>query len=197
MMAGPQIMSAVMLTTSKRPISNSLAFVTAVFVTASVGVFLYSLIGNAIGQAVSLHDESGPSAVAKCIQLGLVGLLVWLAIKSFLGRKTAKQPKWMDTLIDATPKKAFTLGATLIFLMPTDIIVMLTVGVNLASNNLSLIDAWPFLLLTTLIAALPLLTYLLFYRRAQTLMPKARDWMQQSSWLINIFVYAIFIFLIL
>lgn len=197
MMAGPQIMSALMLTTSKRPVVNSLAFVVAVFLTATAGVFLYSLVGSALGQAIALRNQSGPTGLAKGIQLTLVGVLVVLAIRSFIHRKTATSPKWMEALVEATPKRAFTLGVTLIFLMPTDIVAMLTVGVNLASNNLHITDALPFLLLTTLIAALPLLAYLLFYRKAQTLMPKVRDWMQHNSWLINILVYGLFIYLLL
>lgn len=197
MMAGPQIMSALIFVTSKRPLANSLAYIAAVFLTASVGVFLYSLVGNIVGQAIDLNDQSGPTGWAKVIQLALVGVLIGLAIKSFLGRKTATQPKWMSSLIDASPKRAFTLGLTLIFLMPTDIAVMLTVGINLASNNLEFTDALPFLLLTTLIAALPLIAYLLFYRRAVHFMPKVRDWMSYNSWLVNMFVYALFIYLIL
>ena len=197
MMAGPQIMSALVLTTSKRAIANSLAFVAAVALTATAGVFLYSLIGQVLDGALGLHDQSGPTALAEAIQIVLVGGLILLAIKSFRGRATASQPKWMYSLVNATPKRAFILGTTLIFLMPTDIMVMLTVGVNLASNDLSLLDAWPFLLLTTTIAALPLIAYLLFYRRAQALMPKVRDWMDSHSWLINIFVYVLFIYLIL
>ncbi len=197
MMAGPQIMSALIFTTSKRPIANSLAFVAAVFVAASMGVFIYSLVGNVLGQAITLNDGDGPTGWAKAIQVALVGVLAWLAVKAYRGRKTSAQPEWMSSLIDAKPERAFTLGLTLIFLMPTDIAAMLTVGINLASNDLEFTDALPFLLLTTSIAALPLIAYLLFYRRAVSFMPKVRDWMSQNSWLVNIFVYVLFIYLIL
>ena len=36
--------------------------------------------------------------------------------------------------------------------------------------------------------ALPVLSYLLFRRRAQRVMPKVRDWMNINSWLVNIIV---------
>jgi hypothetical protein len=74
---------------------------------------------------------------------------------------------------------------------------MLTVGVNLQHNEVSLIDAVPFLALTLLIAALPLLAYLLFGKRAKETMPKVRDFMTEKSWLVNIVVLGIFIVLIL
>jgi uncharacterized protein involved in cysteine biosynthesis len=81
--------------------------------------------------------------------------------------------------------------------MPSDIIIMLTVGANLAQNNAGLLAALPFIAATVLVAALPLLLYLLFQRRAQGLMPKVRDWMNANSWLVNVIVCVVFIILIL
>jgi hypothetical protein len=63
-------------------------------------------------------------------------------------------------------------------------------------NYASLLGAVPFVMATILIAALPVLSYLLFHRRAVRAMPKVRDWMNANSWLVNIFVYVIFILLI-
>jgi len=73
----------------------------------------------------------------------------------------------------------------------------MTVGVNLEQNNLGLLAALPFIAATTLIAALPLLLYLLFSSRAERLMPQVRDWMNANSWLVNIIGCVIFIALIL
>ena len=81
--------------------------------------------------------------------------------------------------------------------MPTDIMAMLTVGVNLTQNDSPLSAAVPFFLATLLIAALPLLCYLLFRRQATALMPRLRDWMNSHGWLINIIVCVIFVFLLL
>jgi Sap, sulfolipid-1-addressing protein len=50
---------------------------------------------------------------------------------------------------------------------------------------------------TILVAALPLIGFLLFHRRARRAMPKVRDWMNANSWLVNIVVCYIFIVLIL
>jgi hypothetical protein len=84
-----------------------------------------------------------------------------------------------------------------ILLMPSDVIVSLTVGVNLTQNNAGLLAALPFIVATVLVAALPLLLYLLCYRRAQRLAPKIRDWMNGHSWLVNIIVCGVYIVLIL
>jgi hypothetical protein len=69
---------------------------------------------------------------------------------------------------------------------------------NLKHNDASLLAALSFIGATVLVAALPLLLYLLlFRRRAQRLMPRMRDWMNANSWLLNILVYVVFIVLIL
>jgi Sap, sulfolipid-1-addressing protein len=83
-----------------------------------------------------------------------------------------------------------------ILLMPSDFIIMLTVGTNLDQSNASFSEALPFIGATVLIAALPLLGYLLFHRRAVPAMPKVRDWMNANSWAVNIIVCVIFIILI-
>jgi uncharacterized protein involved in cysteine biosynthesis len=80
--------------------------------------------------------------------------------------------------------------------MPSDIIIMMTVGVNLAHNDAGLAAAVPFIAATALVAALPVLAYLLFRRHAQRLMPRVRDWMNANSWLVNIIAYVVFIALI-
>jgi hypothetical protein len=65
---------------------------------------------------------------------------------------------------------------------------MLTVATNLEQHDDPLSAAVPFILLTTLIAALPLAVHA---------MPELRDWMNANSWLVNIIVCGIFIILII
>ena len=72
----------------------------------------------------------------------------------------------MGALQNADRKLAFRTGLLLIFRMPSDIAIMITVGVNLAHHDAGLLAALPFVAATVLVAALPLLFYLLFRRRA-------------------------------
>ena len=99
--------------------------------------------------------------------------------------------------MEASPRKALMMGFLLILVMPTDTASMAAVGANLQQNEKSLINALPFWGLTLLIAALPILSYLLFRNRAKTALPKVRHWMYANSWLVNIIVIGIFIVLIL
>jgi len=196
MMAGPQILSAIIFVTGDNPVKVSLAYVAAVGVAAATAVLVWFLIAGLVGGSLNLNDSSGPTTAAEVIQVVLVGLLILASIKAYLGRETAEPPKWLGKLQDAGPGRAFQLGLLLIFLMPSDFIITMTTGLNLKGNAEPYYHALPFIGLTTLVAALPLLFYLLFRERARATMPKLRDWMNANSWAVNIIVYGIFIVLI-
>jgi hypothetical protein len=197
MNAGPQIMSALIFITASKPLKLSAAFLAGVVIAVTVGVTITYTLATALGNSISLGDSSDSSSLGNIIQYGLVGLLIFLSIKSYLGRETSEPPRWLGALQNAKPRTAFTTGLLLLSVFPSDFVVLLTVGMNLAQNNATLLAAVPFVAATIFIAALPLLFYLLFHRRAQRAMPKVRDWMNANSWLVNIIVYVIFILLIL
>jgi threonine/homoserine/homoserine lactone efflux protein len=197
MMAGPQIMSAIIFLTASKAVKLSVSFIASVAIATTVGVAIALAIVSLLGNSISLGDSSDSGSTGSIIQYVLVGLLIILAVKNYLGRETVEPPRWLGTLQSADEKKALTTGLLVILLMPSDVIIMLTVGVNLVQNNAGLIAALPFIAATVLVAALPLLLYLLFYRRAQRVMPKVRDWMNANSWLVNIIVCIVFIVLIL
>jgi threonine/homoserine/homoserine lactone efflux protein len=197
MMAGPQIMSAIIFVTSDRVVPVSLAFVAGVALAVAVGVAAAAGIASLLGDSVSLGDDSETGSAGTIIQIALVALLIAGAIKNYVGRETVEPPKWLGKLQTADLKQAFRTGLLVILIMPSDVIIMLTVGMNLEHSGSSLSDALPFVAATVLIAALPLIGFLIFHRRARRAMPKVRDWMNANSWLVNIIVCCIFVALIL
>jgi threonine/homoserine/homoserine lactone efflux protein len=197
MMAGPQIMAAIIFVTAPKAVRVSLPFLAGVAIATTVGVIITTTIASLLGNSISLGDSSDSGSTGHIIQYVLVGLLVALAIKNYVGRETSEPPGWLGTLQSADARRAFITGLLIILLMPSDIIVMLTVGVNLVQNNAGLLAALPFIAATVLVAALPLLFFLVFHRRAERLMPKVRDWMNTHSWVVNIIVCGVFIALIL
>ena len=192
MMAGPQILSAIVLVTSRLAVPASVAFAFGVATATIVGVALARLLAG----AVSLGDPANNGSLGKIIQIVLVALLAAASVSSYLRRERIKPPEWLGRLQQADVKLGLRTGLLIILFMPSDIVVMLTVGTNLAQTDASFLEALPFVGATALIAALPLLTYLLFRRRAERAMPEVRDWMSTHSWLVNIIVYCIFIVLI-
>jgi hypothetical protein len=194
MMAGPQIMSAIIFVTAERAVPISLAFVVGVAIATTLGVLIIYLLAKALD--INLGDPSDSGSKGAIVQYVLIALLAAAAVKNYVRRETIEPPKWLGKLQQAGPRQAFTTGLLVIFLMPSDIIIMLTVGTNLDQSNASFTEALPFIGATVLIAALPLLGYLIFHRRAVTAMPKVRDWMNANSWAVNIIVCVIFILLI-
>jgi hypothetical protein len=197
MNAGPQIMSAIIFVTAPKALKLSAYFLAGVVIAVTVGVTVTYTLATVLGNNISLGDSSSSGSLGNIIQYLLVGLLIFLSIKSYLGRETSEPPRWLGAMQNAKPRTAFMAGLLLLSVFPSDFVILVTVGVNLAQNNASLLGALPFIAATILIAALPVLSYLLLRRRAQRVMPKVRDWMNTHSWLVNIIVYIIFIILIL
>ncbi|MGW3623862.1 GAP family protein [Streptomyces sp. NPDC000880] len=197
MMVGPQILSAIIFVTSPRAVRASLAFLLGIAAGTTAGVAVMRGIAALLGHAVDTGSTSDKGSVGHIIEYVLVGLLVFIAVKNWVGRRTAEPPKWLKSLMTAGPGKAFAVGLLLILLMPSDLVVMLTVGVHLQQHDAGLGEALPFIGLTVLIAALPLLGRILFGRKAERTMPKVREWMNTRSWLISIIACGIFIALIL
>lgn len=194
MMVGPQIITAIILVTAKNVVKPSLAYITGVATAALVGTSVFF----AIGSIFNLQDNSSnePSQTAIVIQTIIIGLLVIAALKTFINREKITLPKWMSELQSITPRRAFKVGLMLILFMPTDIAVMLTVGLNLASHSSTAVNFLPFWALTIFIAALPLITYLIFHKRAVKAMPKVRAWMESNSWVVSLAAYLVFIYLL-
>ena len=195
MVAGPQIMSSIIFVTAEHAVKLSLAYIAGAVVGVVGGLLLaYGLI-SALG--ISLGDSSDQGSAGKIIQYALILLLVAGIVKNYRGRETIEPPKWLSGLMAMEPRKAFGLGALLLSVFPSDAVILFTVATNLHQNDSPVTDALPFMGLTVLLAALPLLAFLLFHHRAIRAMPKVRDWMTTNSWLVNIIVCGIFIVLIL
>jgi hypothetical protein len=193
MVAGPQIMTAIVFVTHAKAVRVSLAFLVGVTLAMVAETVVWYLVAGGI----DLGDGSDKGSVGHIIQYVLVAILVFLALRTYRNREHVEPPKWLGGLLEASTFRAFTIGLLLILLMPTDVATMASVGIHLQHNGHSLGDAAGFWGLTLLIAALPLLAYVLLHRRAVVAMPKVRDWMGTNAWLVNIVVLGIFVVLIL
>ncbi len=188
MVMGPQILTAIFLVTSHEPVKNSGAMLVGVILAASASVLLWFGLVDLLG--IDPKDSGGPTTLDWVV----AGLLALLAIRVFMTRGTAEVPKWMTTLQEAEPKRAFTLAFLLIFLMPTDIIAVISTVNFLHDNKLNAVDGWPLVAATTVLMALPIAGYLLLGHRAREAMPKIRDWLTTNAWLVNLVVIVYFIY---
>ena len=188
MVMGPQILTAIFLVTSRRPMPNSLAMLVGVVLAASLSIAIWYGLVKLIG--IHPKESDGPTSADYVV----AGLLALLAIHVWRGRGTATVPKWMSALQEAEPKRALSLGFLLILLMPTDIIAVISTVNFLHDNGKNALGGWPLVAITTLLMALPIIGYTLLGDRAKRAMPGIREWLTGHGWLINLIVIAYFIY---
>jgi len=179
MVLGVQLVTAIFLVTSDNWVSNSLALLAG----AAVGPIIivsaaYILLSG------GTNNEGGD----KWIYWVVIAALLAAAIHAFLTRKTAKLPAWMGKLEGASPGFAFKMGLLMFALFPPDLLTSIAVGSALAAHGDPLWHGALFIALTLLLLALPFLSRLLLRERANVFLPKARDWMNSNSWIVNEFV---------
>lgn len=189
MVAGPQIISAVFLATSKLWRRNSLAFISGALLSISSMVSISFFLG------LSFLSSIGGSN--NLLYILVLLLLVYGMIQTYLKRNVSKPPKWMGKLQEATPGSSFKLGFLLLGFFPTNLATSFAVGSYLSSQNQALTDSTGFISLTLLFLAIPSLTLLLFGEKAEKKLPTVRNWMNENSWIINEAVFIIFILLTL
>jgi hypothetical protein len=192
MIAGPQIISAFLFATSESWKKVSAAYVlgAALSITAIVSAAYFLASGTENG------GDEGDSGL-DTIDYVVLALLAFAAIHAFRGRNQSEPPKWMGKLQTASPKMTLLLGFLLLGFFPSDIVTSISVGSFLGSHG----DAWwevlPFVGLTLLLLAAPALAVATLGSRAQTLLPKIRDWMNTNSWIVSEVVIVFFIVIVL
>ncbi|MBO3744195.1 GAP family protein [Actinoplanes flavus] len=194
MIAGPQIISAVFLASSREPKRSSLAYLAGAGLAGIIGLtvwhFAFHLV-RGTGGGQDQHDRT-----RHLIDWVVLALLVALMVNVFAGRKRSQPPKWMNKLQAASPRFAFGLGFLLFIAMPSDEATMAAAAGSLAGHGQPWWHLLPFLALTLLLLALPLLILLAFGQRAVAVLPKVRDWANEHSWLVSEAVILIFVTII-
>lgn len=184
MIAGPQILSAIFLATSQNWRRNSAAFIAG----AAISITIIVTLGFLLSTGASDKGTSGNT-----LDIVFMLLLLGAGTHTFLTRKTSKPPKWMGELENAQPKRSFRLGFLLLGVFPTDILTSIAVGGSVARQGDSWWQVVPFVLLTLLFLAIPVLLLVILGQRGQTLLPKVRDWMNNNSWIVSEVVIGLFV----
>jgi Sap, sulfolipid-1-addressing protein len=191
MVAGPQIISAFFFATSDlwKKISAAYVLGAAVSITAVVSVAYLAAKGAEGGG----EDDSGLNTIDYLV----LALLAVAAIHTFRSRHQSEPPKWMGKLQAATPRAALVLGFLLLGFFPSDIVTSASVGGFLGSHGDDWVAVLPFVGLTLLLLASPALAVAMLGVRAQTVLPRIRDWMNTNSWIVSEIVIVFFIVIIL
>ncbi|MFB9238864.1 GAP family protein [Plantactinospora siamensis] len=193
MVAGPQLITAIFLTTGRDVRRASLAYLLG----AAIGVTAGTTVAYLIFRLVHTAGGSGHKAgIDRAIDWFVLALLLVLLVLIFVRRRRSRPPAWMGKLQDASTGLAFRLGLLLLLAMPSDVLTMVSVSASLARHDRPWWHLLPFILLTLFWLALPLLLVLALGRRAAGVLPRIRDWTNSHSWLVNEFVILFFLALV-
>ena len=191
MVAGPQIITAILLATSVRPKRDSALFLLGAAAATTIGLTAaYELAG--IVRSAGWHFR-GDQRLEHSIDLAILVLLLALAAKVFRDRARTQPPRWMASLETATPAFSLKIGFLLFLLMPGNLLSMATVGAYLARHD---VPWWHCLIVaavTVFLAGTPLLILLLLGEKAKARLPKTRDGMTRNSWIVSEVVIAFFL----
>lgn len=194
MIAGPQIISSFFFATAPRWRPISAAYIAGAAISmASIVTIAYFVAKGIKSSAGSSHKDD----VKRYIDYVVIALLAFAGVYTFLKKRHADPPKWMGKLEGATPKFAFTLGFLLLGVFPSDLATSASVGSHLAGHDKPWWYTMGFVGLTVLFLALPALLLLLFGKRAEAVLPKARNWMNANSWIISEIVIVVFLVLLI
>jgi hypothetical protein len=191
MIAGPQIISAFFFATSPDWKRLSAAYVCGAAVSIALVVGASYLLRQGAGE--SSEGGSGLSTTDYVI----LALLLFAMVRNYMKRDESEPPKWMGKLQSATSKTALVLGFLLLGFFPSDLVTSISVGGFLSVQGDPYFHALPFIFLTLLFLSLPALAIGALGERAQTQLPKVRDWMNQNSWIVSEVVIVFFIVIIL
>ncbi|MGN6587317.1 MAG: GAP family protein [Solirubrobacterales bacterium] len=192
MVAGPQIISSFFFATSPSWKKLSAAYVLG----AAVSISLVVGASYLVAKGATSNTEEAESGL-RPVDYVILALLLFAMVRNYLGRKESQPPKWMGRLQSATPKTALVLGFLLLGFFPSDVVTAVSVGAFLAHNGDTDLQALPYIGLTLLLLAAPALGVALMGPRAQTTLPKVRDWMNDNSWIVSEVVLAFFVVIIL
>jgi hypothetical protein len=192
MIAGPQIISAFFFATRPDWKRISAAYVLGAAISIALVVGASYLLRQGAGEG-SEGSNSGLSTTDYVI----LALLVFAMVRNYLKRNESEPPKWMGKLQSATPKTALVLGFLLLGFFPSDLITSISIGGFLSEHGDPYWHVLGFLCLTLLFLSLPALAIGALGERAQTQIPKVRDWMDQNSWIVSEVVIVFFIVIIL
>jgi len=186
MVAGPQIVSAILLATGARALQDSAAFLAGATLATTLGVTAAYLLSS----SAAAFTEGARSDV---IDYGIIVLLLILMVVVFRKRRDTRPPRWMSKLQTATRRFSFSLGFLLFLVMPSDIFRMMGVGAYVAHHGSPWWHTLPFVLLTALLAGAPAIILLLLGKRARVILPRMRDWIDTNSWIVNEIVIGFFL----
>jgi threonine/homoserine/homoserine lactone efflux protein len=179
------IIAMVIIVGSERGRAKGFAFVAAwVAGLAAVGALALVLAG-----ALDASSSGGPATWVAVVLLLLGLLLVWLAIKQWLGRprrgEQTSLPGWMQKIDDFGASKAAVTGFTLSALNPKNVLLVSAAALEIAEfgppRGQQAVVLLVFVVLASAGVLAPLVLSVVLGERSGALLEGIRGWMAQNN----------------
>ena len=179
------IIAVILMLFTQRARSNGTAFLVG-WVLALVVVGSIVLILANLGK---ISAGGTPSTLAYVLKLLLGLLFILMSIRQWRGRpqegEEPHMPKWMATIDQFTPGKAFGFAALLAGVNPKNLGLTLAAALSIAQANLSGAQPWivlaVFVILASLTVAVPVLYYLFAGQSAEKTLTSWKAWLVANN----------------
>jgi threonine/homoserine/homoserine lactone efflux protein len=179
------IIAMVVIVGSEQGRSKGFAFVLAWF----IGLAAVGAIAIALADALDASSSGGPATWVAVVLLLLGMLLVWLAVKQWLGRprpgEETPAPGWMRRLDDFGVGKAAGAGFSLSALNPKNVLLVAAAGLEIAEVGIPRDQQFFALLVFVVLASAgvltPLVLSLVLGERSGELLERIRGWMARNN----------------
>jgi threonine/homoserine/homoserine lactone efflux protein len=172
------IIPAVLVLRSSRPRPSGLAYLAgwllALFGLAAVFLLLSGLIGN--------FDK--PPSWASWLRIVVGVLLIGFGIFRWVRRGEAHTPKWMTSLTDMAPPRAFLTAMLLVVVNPKVLFISAAAGLSIGTSGLGVVGAWSAAVYFALVAGstvlIPVVAYAVYSHRLDGVLRRVGDWMERQ-----------------
>lgn len=179
------IISIVLMLTTPRARVNGPAFVLGWL----VGLGVIGTIVLAIAGPSKASSSGGPATWVSWLKIVLGVLLLFVAVRQFLGRphgdEEAAMPKWMGAIDNFKPPAALGTGALLAGANPKNLLLAIGGAAAIAQTGIGAsqqaIAYLVFAVIGTLGVGAPVVVYFAMGKRSQQVLGSLKDWMAQHN----------------
>jgi hypothetical protein len=188
------IVAVILMLSSKGGLGKSVAFILGRILCYILWGVLFIALAGKVASANS--DETSTASLAIKTLLG--GLLLVLAVKSYLGEDDpdAPPPQWMLALDKANPGVLLGIGFVLSIVQMRFVLLMMAGATSIAEAQLSPVQV--VISLVVLILAmiwpqlLPIVLYVVMGDRAQAMLDTMNRWLARNQRMVNVVVLGLF-----
>jgi len=174
----PVIIGIVLLFTP-RPRPTSVTYV----VTWIAGLTFATVVLSLLAGSIEGLDGQGPWGARLKVALGLI--LIYFAVRMWLGRADKSTPAWLSALMDASPREAVRYGVLMSAANPKELLMAAAAGLAVGASDVGTAEAASaiaiFVAIGAASVAAPLVVFLVGGQSTLRTLTTWREWLQRNS----------------